>query len=170
MKYLEQQMLRPAPEISEALTVLGQVIFGGHQTDRDEREVFTRTFSNPRQQQPNFILREMARIWAQAGATVGSLDASWTAAHRAARSETFNAPAPTPKRKLEDENRYWRTGGGSSSSSSTWRTEGAWADAGARANEAGAPASTSRWEWHDPTPPGTWVAKKAKEEQQQWPA
>ena len=169
VKYLEQQMLRPAPEISEALTVLGQVIFGGCQTDRDERELLVRAVANPRQQRLNFITQEMGRIWAHAGGTVGTLDASWSAANKAALRQTFNAPAPTPKRKLEDENRGERTGGGSSSSGSTWRTNHAWSEAGTTTNEAVTQASSSRWDWHDPTPPGKWVAKKAKEEQQQWP-
>ena len=169
VKYLEQQMLRPHPEVCEALITLGQVIFGGHQTDREEREALLQKVANPRQQLPNPITQDLGRIWAQAGGTVGTLDASWHAANRAAHRRAVNAPATTPKRKLEGDYRGWRTGGGSSSSSSTWRSNHAWSDAGTTSNEADSQASGSRWDWRDPAPSGQWVPKKAKDEQHQGP-
>ena len=171
VKYLEQQMRRPYPEVCEALTTLGQIVFGWHQTDRDEREAWLQRVANPRRGDLNPISQELGRIWAQAGGTVGALDPSWHKANKIAHQRrAVTAHATAQKRKLESERRSWGTGGGSSSSSSTTgRSNHAWSDAGTTSHQADSQASGSRGEWRDQAPSGQWVPKKAKEEQQQRP-
>ena len=124
VKYLEQQMRRTHPEVSEEMITLGQIIFGGHQTNRDERETWLQRVANPRQGGLNPISQELGRIWAQAGGTVGTLDPSWHKANAIVNPRwPGNVHATTQKRKLESEYRSWRTGGASSSSSTTWRSD-----------------------------------------------
>ena len=161
-------MRRPYPVASDDLTALGQIIFGGHQVDRDEREAWLQLLKNPRRGNLNPISSKLGPIWAEAGGTGVTLEQSWHQAqgHFNPRRPRYDY-ATTQKRKLDNEYRSWRPGGASSSSSTSWRSNQAWSDAGTTSNQADSQASSSRGDGQDRVPAGQWVPKKAKEEQQQ---
>jgi hypothetical protein len=135
VRYLQQQMLKMPPPISDELSEHGKRIFGNHTLDIEERKAWRMAAQEHRSAKAKWeTQKRTALLWLEAGATSTSLSAVTTqveqesAKGKRRKFEANQTPAPASQswHRKDSKPDYYNSyhgmgrGGSSSSASSSW--------------------------------------------------